>query len=231
MIYAAIVEDDDIHANHLKMLLLQCTNSNIEIDIYIYKNGSMLLDCNDIDLIMKFDIIFLDIALGVMDGITIAEKLRSKEYKKTIVFTTNYQSRAIDGYKVNAYRYFLKPLELRDIKDCINYICNKNAGDYFQYTYHGTTGRIAFDDIICFESMQHYTYIITTNKTIKIKCLLKVIKEKCPLYFIRCQRSYIVNSNYIKERVANQLILSNNKVITISSLHLKTIIDYMKEKS
>lgn len=188
MIYAAIIEDDDIHANYLKMLLLQCTNSNIEIDIYIYKNGSMLLDSNDIDLIMKFDIIFLDIALGVMDGITIAEKLRSKEYKKTIVFTTNYQSRAIDGYKVNAYRYFLKPLELRDIKDCINYIYNKNAGDYFQYTYHGTTGRIAFDDIICFESMQHYTYIITANKTIKIKCLLKDIEEKCPLYFIRCQR-------------------------------------------
>lgn len=200
------------------------------MDISIYKNGSKLLDNYDKDTIINFDIIFLDIALGVMDGITIAEKLRSKGYKNTIVFTSNYQSRAIDGYKVNAYRYFLKPLELRDIKDCINYIYNKNAGDYFQYTYHGTTGRISFDDIICFESVQHYTDINTINKTIKIKCLLKDIEGKCPLYFIRCQRSYIVNSNFIKERVANKLILSNSKVITISPRHLKSIIDFMKDQ-
>ena len=123
----------------------------------------------------------------------------------------------------------LKPVELYDIKDCINYILNKKAGEYFQYSYHGITTRIAFSDIICFESSQHYTDIYTTDKIIKIKGMLKEIQEKCPVYFFRCQRSYIVNQNFIEKWLGARLLLKNNIIVDISPRQLQTVANIMKE--
>lgn len=230
LIYVAIIEDDNTHANYLKILLLQCLDEHIEIDVSIYNSGISFLENQGINVIINFDIIFLDIGMGKIDGIATAEKIRSLGYKNMIVFTSNFQSRAIEGYKVNAYRYLLKPVEFCDIKNCIKYVHNKKVGDYFQYTYHGVTARIAFSEIICFESMQHYIDISTTGKIIKIKSILKEIYKKCPVYFVRCQRSYIVNSNYIKKCIDGKLLLKNNKIIDVSPRYLETVMGMMKEQ-
>lgn len=225
----AIIEDDITHANYLKMLILQYVEENIEVDITIFQTGAAFLDNND--YILRYDIIFLDIELGQMNGIEIARKIRCLGYDNTIVITTNFQSNAIDGYTVNAFRYLLKPIQLRDIKDCISYVINKNAGEYFQYTYHGVTARIFFNDIICFESMLHYTEVCMLNKNIRVKMSLKEIKSQCPIYFVQCQRSYIININYVEKYIDNRLLLKNGKIAYVSQRYMGNLQKFIDDKN
>ena len=217
----AIVEDDIAHAINLQELLIIWASSKHHINISFFNEGEKLLKSLKNKAI--YDIIFFDIRLGDADGIYVAKKTRELGYDKTIVFTTNYSDRALDGYEVNAYRYYIKPVQIRDIKECMGYVLNLAAGECFQYSYYGEIVRIPWKNVICFESTKHYIDIYTTNKTFNIKHSLKAIQQQCPSFFIRCQRSYIVNKNFIKKKTGNKLLLFNNKVIDIAPRCSKVI--------
>ena len=219
-----------MYAEYLKSLLLQWAENKTELDITLYFNSSDFFRESNRNELLNADIVFIDIILDKVDGIAVARKLRAIGFKNTIVFTTNLENRAIDGYTVNAYRYYLKPLYPRDVKECMNYVLSKNIRDYFQYTYHGITERIPFDEILSFESMLHYVDIFTTQDTIHIKGLLKEIQKQCPPYFIRCHRSYIINSHYIKSRQGNKLTLKDGRVIGISPQYSKAVSKIMAQK-
>lgn len=228
MIYIAIIEDDKIYTDYTKSLLVQWAKAKTSICIYSYINGSDIFGSKQL---RNFDIIFIDMKLGNEYGMETAKRLRDSNYKKEIVFVTNYECYAIEGYTVNAYRYYLKPIQLRDIQDCMDYVFNKFHTTYFQYIYQGVESRVDYEDIVCFESMQHYVDIFVNNKTsVHIKESLKNIQDKCPPYFIRCQRSYIVNSHHISERRGNKLLLSNGKVIDISPRQSKAVSKIMIKK-
>ncbi len=49
-----------------------------------------------------------------------------------------------------------------------------------------------------------------------MKGSLKEIQKQCPSFFIRCQRSYIVNRNHIIKKKGNKLVLTNNKEVEIA---------------
>ena len=230
MIKVAILEDESKYAVHLYNLLEDWAKEKAELDISLFKNGEALFAEMNASDILALDIIFLDIEMGRLSGVDTAKKLRAMGFKHTIVFTTNFENRARDGYSVQAFDFYIKPVTFRNVKECMNYVMDKNAGDYFQYCYHGVTNRIEWDDIICIESMGHYIDILTSDrKTIHIKYLLKDVQRQCPPNIVRCQRSYVVNCNYIKARFGNKLLLRKDKFVEIAPKFSKVIADAMKK--
>lgn len=227
MINVAIIEREIVSANYLKVLLLQWASLKTEIMVTVLENSVVFFEMEQSDM-NEFDIIFIDVSLN--NGVAVAEKLRNMEFQNTIVLISDSDARAIDGYKVNAYRYYLKPIKQDNVKECMDYIWHKNAGKYFLYNYHGIMKRIAYEEIIYFESMKHYIDIHLVSETICIKANLKDIEKQCPANFIRCQRSYIVNCDYIKEKQGNTLKLQNDKVICISPQHMELLRKVMNEE-
>lgn len=230
MIKAAIMEDDLSCAYRLENLLKEWARgtADVEITVITYADGEDFISDYGDD-IRSFDIIFIDIKLGDIDGVEIAKKLRSMEYGHTIVFTTNLENRVWDGYSVQAFNFYVKPIMPRHIKECMDYIVNKNANDYLQFTYHGVTNRIAWEQIIYIESAGHYIDIhLLSGEIVHIKCLLKEVHKQCPTHMIRCQRSYIVNSRHIMERIGNKLLLRGNEMISISYHYSTLVADAMK---
>ena len=57
-----------------------------------------------------FDLIFLDIDLGGMDGMALARKIRETDSEVPILFLTNHKEYVFEGYEVQAFRYLLKPV-------------------------------------------------------------------------------------------------------------------------
>lgn len=222
MIKAAIIEDDKVYTDYLKNLLLQWSETRTGLEISDFTDGHRLLH-TALDIILAYDIVFIDIELQQFNGIELAAELRNMGFCNTIVFTTNYERYAIEGYTVNAFRYYLKPLKPRDIDECMNFVLDSISKEYFQYFYHGMTNRIPFQGIICFESMQHYMNIYTKDGVIQIKHSLKKVLEQTPSYFIRCHRSFIVNKNYIQSRTGNQLVLTNYKKVEISRIYSRAV--------
>lgn len=66
----------------------------------------------DKSVIETSDLIFLDIDMGDINGLSLARKMRSISKSFILIFVTNYGEYAAEGYEVNAFR-FLPKLQLK----------------------------------------------------------------------------------------------------------------------
>lgn len=220
MLKIAILEDEIVYANTLKEMISSWSATKTLPSVDVFPSTRQFLQAAASP--KEYDLIFIDMTLDV-DGILFAKQLLKMGFKNTLIFIANSPDRAIDGYKVNAYRYYLKPLKLSDVRECMDYAWDKNISRFFQYSYRGTVKRIPFDSIYFIESTGHYIHIHLKQDQISTKSTLRLALEQCPSSFVRCHRSYVVNAHYLVERSGNSLQLTNNIIIPLSSQYAKNI--------
>ncbi len=103
----AVVDDDDQCRKQVTEYLhtyAQDTKQVMEVEAYslgINFASEYRADC---------DVIFLDVEMPRMDGISVAKKIREVDQNVPIIFLTSYSQYAINGYEVNALDYVMKPL-------------------------------------------------------------------------------------------------------------------------
>jgi DNA-binding LytR/AlgR family response regulator len=152
-------------------------------------------------------LIFLDIQMPELSGIEFA-KILPKESK--IIFTTAFPQYAIDGYKVNALDYLLKPISYEDFLKGTDKalewftilqrqeICKQDRFLFVKSDYKLV--RISLDNILYIEGLKDYVRIYLSNGE-KIMSLMsmKKLEEYLPQpEFLRTHRSYIVHMSKVK---------------------------------
>ena len=147
-------------------------------------------------------LLFLDIQMPELSGIEFA-RILPPETK--VIFTTAFQQYAIEGYKVSALDYLLKPVSYDDVL----VVANK-ALDWFsvaqkQQTYAEDRFmfvksdyklvRVALDDILYIEGLKDYVRIyLSDGQKIMSLMNMKKLEEYLPRpEFLRTHRSYIVH--------------------------------------
>lgn len=182
------------------------------------------------------DLLFLDINMPDISGMELAKSL---ENPPKIIFTTAYSDYAIEGYKVNALDYLLKPIEYEDFllastkaqdfknKEILLKTEIKKTGDYLFIKSGQKHIRINFNDIEYLEAQKEYVYIYLKNSApVKTLIRLKNIEEVLPKdNFMRIHRSFIVNLNHIVTVERNRIIYSDKRSIVVSD----TYFDQFKE--
>jgi two-component system LytT family response regulator len=206
---ALIVEDED-SARKLLTKLLEETLSFGEIR-YAKSVGSANNELKEFDP----DMIFLDIKMPGKDGFAVVQDLQHKKNKPGIVFVTAYEQYAIQAIKNNAFDYLLKPVNRKELKQCVMKFIESRQGEpnskendkYADHseklarlrvnTRNGTVFINPATILFC-KADGNYTTICTGSK--KLLCSLNIgkIKEQLPeTGFIRVGRSHIVNFEYI----------------------------------
>lgn len=100
MIRIGLIDDDPEHLKRLRAFLVQYEQENqVRFSIREYQNGLDFVEDYDEAL----DVIFLDIEMPHMDGMTAARTIRERDPSLGIVFVTNMAQYAIHGYEVNAF--------------------------------------------------------------------------------------------------------------------------------
>ena len=103
----AVVEDDKTYAAQLKEYLARYgEETGHKITVTVFQDGEDIVT----DYSADFDIILMDVEMAFMDGMTAAEKIREKDREVIIIFITNMPQYAIQGYRVDALDYVLKPI-------------------------------------------------------------------------------------------------------------------------
>lgn len=106
MLHIAILDDEKEEAQSLKEVLLPYVSHRQETCYFeLFYNGTSLLESTT-----KFDILFLDIEVGEENGIEIAKVLRKRLPDCFIIVVTSYAKYSLQGYKIQAARYLLKPI-------------------------------------------------------------------------------------------------------------------------
>ena len=113
MINIAIVEDELQEARQIAGYLKKFAAANrLQISVKAYSNAESFLAEES----RAFRLVFFDIRLPGIDGLTAALKFREKNTDAVIIFITNMVQFAIRGYEVNARDYILKPLIYSDFE-------------------------------------------------------------------------------------------------------------------
>lgn len=187
----------------------------------------------------KADAIFADIEMPGLNGL---DFVRSMDQKPLVVFTTAHSEYALEGFKVDAIDYLLKPIDYQDFTRSAERVYRQHL--LMWGAEEGQGGRntifvrseyktMAVDivEIIFIESQSEYVRIfLEGKKPIMTLGSLKSYQETLPSdLFLRVHRSYIVNISFIKSIERKQIILLNGMSITVGKLYEKELKNYIKE--
>lgn len=199
MIRTAIVEDEDSAAQVLTDCLNKYTEETGEVfSVERFNNAVTFLE-NYKD---KYDIIFMDIEMEQMDGMTASRKLREIDKAVTLIFVTNMAQFAINGYEVDALDFIVKPVRYYDfvfrMKKAVSRI--KSGGQ--KYISINTTGggfaKIIVNEIKYVEIMKHSVIYHTESGNFETYGTLKNVEETLSCsHFARCNSCYLVNLKYV----------------------------------
>ncbi|MFT3827036.1 MAG: LytTR family DNA-binding domain-containing protein [Chitinophagaceae bacterium] len=161
------------------------------------------------------DLLFLDIQMPELNGMELAKLLSRQTKAPRVIFTTAYNHFALEGYKVDALDYLLKPFNyeefLRAAGKARSYISliNENTSnaavaneeeDYLFLKVEQHWVKIAFADIVYIESLKDYVKVHLAGESRPILSLstMKALEEKLPSrLFMRVHRSFIVSLDKI----------------------------------
>ena len=228
----AICEDDEKQLLVNKHYVEQwATLRDKRVNILIYKNAeSFLFNWN---YEQHFDIVFLDIQMGQMSGMELAQYIRSRDEDIEIIFITGEDKYVFNGYKVRALDYLMKPIKQEEVCQCLDVWMNKNQkkeSSYFLLKKGKEILKVSYDDIYYFISFDHYVDMHTTDEVITFKEKIGQVEQQLPQeQFCRCHRSYILNLKYIDTISKNEIVLDNEAKIPVSKSRVtKTHEAFMK---
>lgn len=225
MLSAAIVEDQEFDRRMLRDCLYQYSReTGIEFEIEEFHSGlDFLENCSGTP-----DLIFMDIVMDRMDGMSTARKLRITNEKSLLIFVTSMVQYAVQGYSVDATDFLVKPVGYPLFKLCMDRAIRKlgqNTPVMLTFSNRDGSWCLPVSEICYFESLNHKVFIHTTSRTSAIDMsLASVEKMTAALSFFRCHVSYLVNLAYV-ERISGYDLWVHGDRISVSRYRRKDFLD------
>ena len=193
------------------------------------------------------DVIFCDINMPDLNGMDFIKALVAPPL---VVFTTAYAEYAVEGFKVNAVDYLLKPFGLQDFMRAANRVRERLEGTTASAPASSTPVasdsdtdtiflktdyrivKVAISDIRYVEAMSEYlkVWIEGDAKPIITLLSMKKMEERLPQNFMRIHRSYIINLNKILEVNKNRVIMDRDTYLPIGDMYKETFQNYLDTK-
>lgn len=189
----------------------------------------------------KVDLLLLDIQMPELSGLEFSKNV-PKETR--IIFTTAFDQYALEGYKVNALDYLLKPFGYNEFyaaalrakewfEDKPEIASSKNDGFIFVKSEYKQL-RINLKDILYFEGLKDYIKIWVKDEPKPILTLssLKLLESELdPKLFMRVHRSFMVSLENIRAVERGAVLMSNGVYITIADQYKAKFQEFINGKS
>jgi DNA-binding LytR/AlgR family response regulator len=191
-----IIEDEPLAAERTKSYVSQVDYLQLK---GVFESGRSALDFlekNDVDLL------FLDINLGEMSGITLLEKNKIKSH---VIITTAYQQYAVKGFDLNVTDYLLKPFVFERFQQAVEKVRisiekgdSKSTNQFVLIKTEHRLEKVFLNEILYIEGMGDYRRVHTATKRIMTLQTFREFEEIFPKDIIRrVHKSYMVNLNRI----------------------------------
>lgn len=184
------------------------------------------------DLLQKTDVLFLDVQLPKMSGLSY---LKTLNHPPKVIITTAYPDYALDAFEEAVIDYLLKPFSYERFFKAIDRVRNiistnnHNGSDKIFVYSDKTFYNLVINNILFIKSEVDYIDIVTESENYLILDSLKNWNEKLRNHnFVQPHRSYIVNINNIKKIQDNHIYFNNNRKVPIGSSFKKDLIRAVK---
>ncbi len=221
MIRIAIVEDNMDDASRLKDYLKKYSQESQEkFDIQLFSDGEEIVE----NYIAIYDMIFLDIQMQNMDGMTTAKEIRKMDMEVVLIFITNMTQYAIRGYTVDALDYILKPVSYfafsQRIERAIARI-KKRKQHYVTISIKGGYQKLDISKIYYVECQGHKLIFSTADGVVDSVGSMKNLEDELSeLGFYRIHKGILVNFEYV-DGIRDGCALVNDDLLLISRARKK----------
>lgn len=225
MTQIAIVEDEASTRRELSRLLTKYADEHgYSFQLTEFPDGADLVET----FRGQYDVIFLDIQMPGLDGMTAAKQIRETDRSVQILFVTNLAQRAPDGYEVDARGFLIKPINysiLSRYMDRIRQSVLEKKDAYLVLTNSREMQRVNLRGILYIESMGHYVKVHTEQGDVVALSSMKTVEaqlENQP--FFRCSNSCIVNLQKVDSITQTQVLVGGH-TLSISRSRKKGLMD------
>ncbi len=165
-----------------------------------------------------WDILLLDIEMGSMNGVTLAKTVRNTNSTVQIIFITGFPDFIAEGYEVSALHYLMKPVSPDKLSSVLERAVTNLTKKEKQLciTYDHQTIFVPLSQILYIEAQKQYVLIHTAADCYRMKYTLSDMEKQLDAFFIKCQRSFIVNLGTVMRIKTNYVVLKNGAEIPIS---------------
>ena len=199
MLKIAICDDDLRFAGSLETLVMaENRKLGIRVGIEVFADGKTLVE--HIRAGERYGLIFLDIEMKHVDGISAARLIRETDRSVLFIYISGY-----DSYLKEPFRFLSKPLEkelfCRYYKEACQRIGETEV--FYQFTFNKEIRKVPLNNVVYFESRNRVVHIVLSSGHSeyfygKLNGVEKELADsRC--YFLRIHQSFLVNYDYIKK--------------------------------
>ncbi len=229
MIRVAIVDDDIQIQKRLKQYIEEYEKDIAEkFNITVFSDASQIVE----NYRTVYDIIFMDVQMEQMDGMTAAGKIREIDSDVIIIFVTNMADFAISGYKVDALSYVVKPVLYVDFVQQLNKAVKRiefGRRSYLLVKSKSEILRLDIAKISYLESVEHKVVIHLEDEDLIIYSTLgKLEKQLQGHCFARCNSGYLVSLRHVGG-IDKDTVVVGKDILSISRGKKKSFMNAVAE--
>ena len=204
----------------------KCLNTELDVQVarlsldsvtFEYASGADFLAAAKKE---RFDLVFLDIYMGNENGVDTAQALRRFYPDCLLVFTTTSTDHALDGFRVRAFHYLVKPCTEADLAALFDEIIKRLPADdrYIEVNAAGGPIRLRFREILYAQHHQHQIHIYRADgrETVARQTFREFCAGLTDGRFFPCSRGVIVNMEHAGDFDGADFILKNGKRVPVS---------------
>ena len=243
MVRCIAIDDEPLALRQIKSYIERTENLELVANCRNAYEAQQVLEKQSVDLI------FVDINMPDMNGLDFVRSLTSMHY---IVFTTAHAEFALEGFKLNAIDYLLKPFSYEEfmkasqkVMSLVDLVERCHAAEsaiaqneaeeadkeFISVKADYKTQLVKIADIVYLESAGEYVRLhIEDNTTITTLFRLKNMETTLPQdTFLRVHRSYIVNLKRISSYTKGRIFLENGEYIPLGENYKARFLEYFEK--
>lgn len=210
----AVCDDERQYCEQMRLTIEKMYQS-LDVIVDTYQTGRELLHQF---ATRKYDVIFLDIEMPGIDGISLAKKLREMDEELRLVFLTSHLEYALKGYEVQALRYLTKPVQEDKLKEVLSYVMEqiRSQKKIWIKTEAGEE-RVSVSAILYLEAQNQNILICTAEQSYVVRYNLRDYeRELRESGFFRIHRGYLVSLGKITAVRKNEVTLEGGISLPLS---------------
>jgi len=181
----------------------------------------------------RFDILFLDVDMEHLDGLSAARIIREKDSAVVVIFITNMAQFAVKGYEVDALSYLVKPVFYfafcQEVTRAIKRL-ERNLDEHVLLNIGGELMRIDLADVTHIESVKHHLLIHTLTERIQTTGTLKDMASRLESYgFVRSNSFLLINLRHVVGFRNQMSILTGGAELPVSRSRKKPFLEELTQ--
>ena len=202
-----IVDDELLARNRLRVLLSECEDPAAPFTVEEAANTSQALEFLQRSPV-PVDLVMLDIQMPGLDGMVLAQTLRSLPKAPAVIFVTAHSMYAAGAFEVDAVDYLTKPVRLERLQQAIaklrriraleGAVSDSDAAPALVIRDRGRAERVPLHQVVYLKAEQKYVTVRTASRTFILDSSLSELEQRYPGQFVRIHRNALINPSQMR---------------------------------